>query len=335
MDVHLLSLRVERDCAGSHSLEMTAQEQAMVADRKPVVVVGSINIDLVANAERIPGEVETVQGSGFQTHHGGKGANQAVAAARLGYPVRMIGRVGDDAFGGQLLDGLRSAGVDVAGVSTSPGSSGVAVIVVSERGENCIVIVPGANALLTPKDLDDNIEILRSAGILLTQLEIPMETVEHLATICAREGLPLMLDPAPAKELSAELLKAVAWFTPNETEAAFFLGNASDREEPSAVAGSLLERGAQGVVLKLGSRGAYLSKDGIAGRIESHAVKAMDTTAAGDCFNGAFAVGLSTGLGPIESAGFAAAAAAISVTRAGAQPSMPTMAEVRGLTNPD
>ena len=174
---------------------------------KPVVVVGSINIDLVANAERIPVEGETVLGKDFQIHPGGKGANQAVAVARLGYPVQMIGRLGDDAFGAQLREDLQRAGVDVTGVATTPGTSGVAVIVVAEKGENCIVITPGANDLLTPDDLDANLEILRAAGIVLTQLEIPMRTVEHLAKICAREGLPLILDPAPARELPSSLLR--------------------------------------------------------------------------------------------------------------------------------
>jgi ribokinase len=305
----------------------------MSANWKPIVVVGSINIDLVANAPRIPTEGETIQGSHFEVHPGGKGANQAVAAARLGYPVRMIGRVGEDAFGLQLLNGLQSAGVDVAGVAVSPGSSGVAVIVVAENGENSIVIAPAANDLVTADYLDANIDILKSAGIVLTQLEIPIETVTHLAQICAREGLPLVLDPAPARELPADLLKQIAWFTPNETEAAFFLKN-NGIEDPASIAQRLLGRGIGGVVLKLGSRGAFVaSANGLAESVKAYPVKAIDTTAAGDCFNGAFAVGLSTGMGPAESAGFAAAAAAISVTRAGAQSSMPTLTEVNQLTN--
>jgi ribokinase len=303
----------------------------MQAAKKPIVVVGSINIDLVANTERIPVAGETVLGQDFQIHHGGKGANQAVAAARLGYPVRMIGRVGDDAFGSQLRAGLETAGVETASVATTAGSSGVAVIVVSASGENSIVVVPGANAQVTPADLDANIEILRSAGLVLTQLEIPIETVLHLASICSREGVPLMLDPAPAKELPADLFQHVAWFTPNETEAAFFIGNAAavEAEDTAKNASSLLHKGLQGVVLKLGAHGAYIaSADGFAQSIQPFPVQAVDTTAAGDCFNGAFAVGLLLGKNPTQSARFAAAAAAISVTRPGAQSSMPTMAEV-------
>jgi ribokinase len=293
--------------------------------RKPVVVVGSINLDLVANTARIPVAGETVSGSDFQTHHGGKGANQAVAVGRLGYPVRMLGRVGDDAFGAELKAGLNNAGVDPAGVATSQGSSGVAVIVVAESGENSIVVVPGANGHVTPLDIDANLEMIRSAGLVLAQLEIPIETVVHLATICAREGVPLMLDPAPATALPHELLKHVTWFTPNETEAAFFIEN-------DAVANGLRGKGLSGIVLKLGSKGAYIAPPGgEAVSIQPFAVSAVDTTAAGDCFNGAFAVGLLLGKESSEAARFAAAAAAISVTRAGAQSSMPTMAEVEAM----
>jgi ribokinase len=304
----------------------------MQAGKKPVVVVGSINIDLVANAERIPVEGETVLGTDFQIHPGGKGANQAVAVARLGYPVSMIGRLGDDAFGEQLRGHLQSAGVDVSAVANSPGTSGVAVIVVGEKGENSIVITPGANALLTTADIDANLSLIRSAGLVLTQLEIPMATVLHLAQICVREKVPLILDPAPAKEIPAELFEHVEWFTPNETEAAFFTGEAEDAADggnPSALAQILMNKGAKGVLLKLGSRGVYVAThSGIAELLGSFKVKAVDTTAAGDAFNGAFATGLMMNLIPVESARFAAAAAAISVTRAGAQPSMPALGEV-------
>ena len=307
----------------------------MQAGKKPVVVVGSINIDLVANAERIPVEGETVPGSDFHIHPGGKGANQAVAVARLGHPVRMIGRLGNDAFGHQLRAHLETAGVDVTGVATSPGTSGVAVIVVAENGENSIVIVPGANALLTPQDLDTNSEIIRSAGVVLTQLEIPMETVQHLAELCSREGVPLILDPAPARELPEGLLAHVEWFTPNETEAAFFTGNAEEGvtgSDPARTAEALLEKGVQGVVLKLGSRGAHLAtSSGLVESVDAFPVTAVDTTAAGDAFNGAFATGLLMQMSPIQSGRFAAAAAAISVTRRGAQPSMPVLEEVMEL----
>lgn len=313
------------------------QSKSMLADKKPIVVVGSINIDLVTHTTRIPVEGETIAGDNFQIHPGGKGANQAVAVARLGYPVRMIGCLGNDTFGETLRDQLEIAGVDIESVETVPGSSGVAMIVVSDDGENCIIITPGANAQLAPADLDKNIETIRSAALVLTQLEIPLETVLHLATICTHEGVPLMLDPAPARELPEELLRKVSWLTPNETEAAFFTNEQDqdrDSNDPVDTAEKIIASGARNVALKLGARGAYVaSSSGPATFIPSFSVTAVDTTAAGDAFNGAFAVALAMNLAPAESARFAAAAAAVSVTRSGAQPSMPTMAEVEQMLN--
>ena len=298
--------------------------------KQKIVVVGSINMDLVAYAPRIPVEGETILGSRFEVHPGGKGANQAVAAGRLGWPVQMIGRVGDDAFGSALRRSLEEAGVDTSSVATSKGSSGVAVIVVSNRGENCIVISPGANALVTPEDLETNRALLQSAGIVLAQLEIPLATVEYLAELCASERVPLILDPAPAQRLPAGLLSKVTWFTPNNIEADFYLE--ADRglaRDPGLTAEALGRGGAGGVVLKLGSRGAFVrTASGKGTLVGSFPVKAVDTTAAGDAFNGAFATALLMGLPPEEAARFAAAAAAISVTRAGAQPSMASLLEV-------
>lgn len=299
---------------------------------KPVVVVGSINTDLVAVAERIPQAGETIRGDDFQVHPGGKGANQAVAVARLDYPVRMIGRLGEDAFGAQLRSNLEGAGVDCAGVKTSEGASGVAIIVVSSRGENCIVITPGANAKVTPADIEENLEILRGAGIVLVQLEIPLDTVEHLAMICGREGVPLILDPAPALELPHSIAKNVTWFTPNQTEAAFYTkrdGVNLNSTGSAEMANVILDKGYAGVILKLGPEGAYLATKGAHGaHIPAFTVRAVDTTAAGDAFNGGFAAGLMLGKTPEESALFAGGVAGISVTRRGAQPSMPTRAEV-------
>ncbi len=294
--------------------------------QKPIVVVGSINLDLVAIAERIPAIGETIIGTDFRIHPGGKGANQAVAVARLGYPVRMIGRLGDDAFGAQLRGHLESAGVDIAGVGTSEGASGVAVIEVSAAGENSIIVAPGANAKVTPEDIARNVPILREAGMVLTQLETPLETVEYLCAVCAREGVPVILDPAPALELPASLFSHITWFTPNETEAAFYAS--SRTAEPAFIAQALQARGCRAVALKLGAQGVYLASQQVTGQaLPAFAVKAVDTTAAGDAFNGAFAVGLMLEKSEVESATFAAAVAAISVTRAGAQPSMPTRAE--------
>ncbi|GAC1416581.1 MAG: ribokinase [Acidobacteriaceae bacterium] len=300
--------------------------------QKPIVVVGSINTDLVAVTKRIPVIGETVIGSEFGIHPGGKGANQAVAVARLGYPVRLIGRLGNDTFGTKLRTDLEQAGVEIDGVSTSDCASGVAVIIVSKNGDNSIVLAPGANSKITPQDIDKNISILRGAGMVLAQLEIPLETVEYLARICARENVPLILDPAPAMDLPAGIFKDIAWFTPNQTEAAFYLANnhsESNPQTPAETARILLSNGCQGVVLKMGAHGTYLASPAGGGSLlPAFSVNAIDTTAAGDAFNAGFATGLMLGKSPLDSAAFAAAVAAISVTRRGAQPSMPSMAEV-------
>jgi ribokinase len=294
--------------------------------RKPIVVVGSINMDLVARTPRIPLAGETLIGSDFTTTPGGKGANQAVAVARLGYPVHMIGAVGDDVFGQALLDNLASAGVQTAAVTRVSGPSGVAPILVADSGENSIVVVSGANGKVDSGLIDRHLDLIRSAGMVLCQLELPMETIEHTVAICSKAGVPVMLDPAPAASLDGSLLKQIDWFTPNETEAAFYLGSKS---EPEAAALSLLSRGVKGVVLKRGTEGAWVSTlDGQAVRVSPFSVVAIDSVAAGDCFNGAFAVALLEGGAPAAAARFASAAAAISVTRRGAQASMPTRNEV-------
>ncbi len=303
-----------------------------MSGQKPIVIVGSINTDLVTFTERIPSVGETVIGDKFQIHPGGKGANQAVAVARLGYPVCMIGRLGSDTFGELLKAHLLGAGVEITGVATSEGTSGVAVIEVSRQGENSIIVTPGANAKLTPADLEANIALIRQAGIVLAQLEIPLDTIECLASLCEREGVPLILDPAPAMALPSEIYKHIAWFTPNQTEADFFTGKASGGVQniPAAdIAKRIMAKGVQGVVLKMGEHGVYTeSKECIGQAIPAFTVTPVDTTAAGDAFNGGFATGLMLGKNPIDSAYFASAVAAISVTRNGAQPSMPSMAEV-------
>jgi ribokinase len=299
--------------------------------RKPVVVVGSINIDLVARAERIPLPGETVLSSDFQMHPGGKGANQAVAVARLGYPVYMIGRIGSDAFGQNLRTQLAQSGVDTSGVRICQGPSGVAVIAVSPSGENAIVVTAGANALVSPRDVDENADRIRTAGVVLTQLEIPLETVQHLGRLCASRGVPMILDPAPARALPAELLDQASWLTPNEMEIAQCLAGAQTvvaNGNTSAIVDALVKRCGCGLVLKMGPRGACLATKDFRQQIDAFAVAAVDTTGAGDAFNGAFAVGLVTGKSPLESVRFAVAASAVSVTRAGAQPSMPTMEDV-------
>ena len=299
---------------------------------KGIVVVGSLNLDLVVQVSKIPGVGETVLGGDFQTHPGGKGANQAAEVGLLNYPIHMIGRIGSDDFGKQLRQSLDSKGVDTIAVTTTEGPSGIAMIEVQASGDNNIVVAPGANALLTPADLDAHIDLIRNASLILTQLETPIPTLEHLAAICQREHVPLMLDPAPAAPLSADLLSRLTWITPNETEAQSLAGSKhslNNESDVRALAEALLSKGPKNVVVKLGERGAYLAlEDGTRTAVPAFLVKAIDTTAAGDCFNGAFAVALAKGAKPIEAARFAAAASAISVTRPGAQPSMPTLAEV-------
>jgi ribokinase len=297
----------------------------MNESRKPIVVVGSINMDLVAHTHQIPVPGQTVIGTGFDTTPGGKGANQAVAVARLGYPVQMVGMVGDDVFGQALLDNLANAGVGTEAVARVSGPSGVAPILVAESGENSIVVVPGANGKMDKAAVDRQGALIRSAGMVLCQLELPLETVGHVLALCAGAGVPVVLDPAPAAPLPDSAFRQVAWFTPNETEAAFYLGNQPNSE---AAAQQLLQKGLKGVVLKRGSDGAYVAVAGKAAWVRPFPVKPVDTVAAGDSFNGAFAVALLEGNDPWAAARFASAAAAISVTRKGAQASMPSRADV-------
>ncbi|HTV56881.1 MAG TPA: ribokinase [Terriglobia bacterium] len=301
--------------------------------RKHILVVGSINLDLVVSVRRIPERGETVAGADFQIFFGGKGANQAVGAARLGHPVRMIGRVGDDEFGSRLRAGLRTAAVRTASVKVTAGtSSGVALITVDARGHNTIVVTPGANGKLTPEDLEAGVAEISSAGIILAQLETPLETVERLASLASRCNVPLILDPAPARKLSRNLLRQVTWLTPNETEASVLCGENVGRIQPSNAkryARQLMSKGPRNVLLKLGNHGAYIATaEGASVRIPAYKVPAVDSTAAGDALNAGFAVALMSGMDATAAARYASSVAALSVTRLGAQPSMPTAAEV-------
>lgn len=302
---------------------------------KPIVVIGSMNVDLTVRAPRIPGPGETILGSDFGIFAGGKGANQAAAAARLGYPTRMVGRLGSDPFADTLLREMRSAGVETGAIAQVPGPSGVAVIVAANSGENSIIVAPGANSALLPKDLERVERHIREAAVVLTQLEIPLETVEALASITASAGVPLILDPAPARPLGRELLARVDWITPNESEAQLLTGAgeaAVAEAELRDVAEFFLSLGPRNIVLKLGARGAYLAThDGARTMIPPYLVTVMDTTAAGDAFNAGFAVALARGSAPRAAAEFASAVAALSVTRRGALPSLPTQDEVAAL----
>jgi ribokinase len=304
----------------------------MPGKSESIVVVGSINIDLVARSPRIPAPGETILGTDFKTFFGGKGANQAVGAARLGAPVCMIGQLGDDGFATQLRAGLNRAGVDTSAVGEVSGPSGVAIISTDGRGENSIIVVPGANSLVSPQLLKQNEGLIRNASVVLVQLEIPLETVSRLAEMTAESKVPLILDPAPARELPDDLLRGVEWITPNETETRTLLKN--DMANPKEAAAELMKRGARNVVLKLGARGCFIgTADGKHKSVPAPAVTAIDTTAAGDAFNAAFAVALSRGQHAFAAAAWANVVAAVSVTRPGAQASMPTLDEVEAFAS--
>ncbi|HEY0307800.1 MAG TPA: ribokinase [Acidobacteriaceae bacterium] len=300
--------------------------------KRSIVVVGSINVDLVVRTNRNPQVGETLQGSDFAIFTGGKGANQAAAAARLGHDVHLIGKVGSDVFAAKPLNELRETGVHAEAVGVAEGPTGMASILTTAAGDNTIIVVPGANAHVLPADLVGHRSLIEGAGIVLTQLETPMETLTALAVMCEQSNTPLILDPAPAQELPAHLLSRITWFTPNETEAALLSGRAIDSSsghDLRAAAEFFLSAGVRNVVLKLGARGVYLAtEDGTREHIDPFQVVAEDSTAAGDAFNGGFAVALMRGDTPVEAARFASAVAAISVTRRGALPSMPRLNEV-------
>ena len=305
-----------------------------------IVVVGSINMDLVASVERMPAKGETVSGTNFATHPGGKGANQAVAAARLGAPVTMIGRLGSDLFATQLRRQLEADRIDTTCIAALSLPSGCAVILVDRHGANSIVVIPGANGALLAEDLTQYEDVFCHASIILAQLEVPLETVTRLAEIARAMNIPFVLDPAPAQPLPTALLRNTTWLTPNESEAQSILhdlGHSSDSpltpQTAPAAAEKLLATGVRNVILKMGGHGAYTTgQDVPSAFLPSFSVNAVDTTAAGDAFNGGFAYALTQPkMTPHEAVRFASAVAAVSVTRAGAQPSMPALDEVNQL----
>jgi ribokinase len=298
-----------------------------------IVVVGSLNMDFVVAVDRLPSPGETVLGRDFQMIPGGKGANQACAAARLATDsvrVRMVGRVGNDTFGDHLKASLSAAGVDVSAVNAARSHpTGVALISVDDSGQNSIVVASGANHALIASEVEAMRSVVRGAGLVLFQLESPLDTVEAALKIAREEGARTILDPAPAVPLPPELLARVDILTPNESEASLLLGlpRVSICNAP-ALARSLRERGPKAVVLKLGDQGCFYS-DALADlHCPAFSVVARDTTAAGDVFNGALAVALAEDRPVPEALRFANAAAAISVTRIGAQASVPSRTEV-------
>lgn len=290
-----------------------------------IIVVGSINMDLVVQSPRHPLPGETILGTAFHTFPGGKGANQAVAAARLGGHVKMIGRVGSDSFGDTLLTTLENDGVDTRYMARTENlASGVALITVSDSGQNNIVVVPGANGRLSPADIQASEDAFEGASVVLLQLEIPLETVLEAVRIARRHGAKVVLNPAPARQLPEELLSQVDILVPNESELMLLSGT---KDINTAVA-HLKALGTGNLIVTLGSEGVLVLEDATSNHILPHQVSVVDTTAAGDGFVGAFAVALTEGKGILDAASWGNAAGALAVTKAGAQPSLPTRASL-------
>ncbi len=285
-----------------------------------VTVVGSINMDLVVRCDRLPASGETILGTDFQRFGGGKGANQALAAARMGAAVTLIGKVGQDEAGQSLVDDLRRAGVDTDRIGRVAGPTGTAIITVAASGTNTIVVVPAANGLLTVEDVQAAREVIASSDAMLMQLEVPMSTVVAAAAIAREAGVPVFMNPSPIQELPAALLDGLAYLVVNESELAALTSG-------TGVVARLFLAGVQRIVLTLGERGARLIEPDATREVRPFTVPTVDTTAAGDAFLGALAATLSErGLtGALEAA---SAAGALAATTMGAQPSLPTLREV-------
>ena len=299
-----------------------------------VVVVGSSNTDLVIKTQSIPRPGETVLGGSFLMAAGGKGANQAVAAARLGADVTFIARIGSDAFGDAALAGLAAEGIRTEFVMRDDrAASGVALIIVDEQAENAIAVAPGANSLLSVHDVEQANDTIRAADVLLLQLETPLDTVCHAARLAREARVPVILNPAPAQPLDRALLEYVTVLTPNRGEAALLSGiEVVDEATARAAANALLGMGVSHVVITLGAEGALWIGQGEEDRVAGMAVEALDTTGAGDAFNGALATALGVGDSMRRAARFATVAGALATTQLGAQPSLPTreMVEILG-----
>lgn len=291
-----------------------------------VIVVGSSNMDLVVKSERIPAVGETILGGDFLMVPGGKGANQAVAAARLGAEVYFIARLGEDIFAEASLKNFRKVGVKTKYINrTSNAPSGVALIAVDNKGNNLIVVAPGANSMLSVDDVRKAEADIETSGAVVAQLEIPIETVEFAAELAHKHKVPFILDPAPARDLSPALLQKVDILTPNETEAQMLTDvKVEDEKSARAAAEKLLDAGVRAVIVTMGSTGYLLAQNASFNFVEAPKVKAVDSTAAGDAFTGALACGIAAGKAVDDAAAFANCVAAVSVTKMGAQPSMPT-----------
>ena len=294
-----------------------------------ILVIGSSNTDMVVKTDELPLPGETKLGGIFFMNAGGKGANQAVAAARLGGNVTLVTKLGDDIFGRQTLEGLKKENINTNHVFFDESNpSGTALIIVNAAGENCIVVAPGANANLFPADLE-KVEKLRNAAVILLQLEIPMDTINYVAKLAKVNKQKLILNPAPAQKLNDELLRGLYLITPNETEAFDLTGvQVKDETSASAAADVLLKKGVENVIITLGREGAFFQNDQLKIKVNAPVVESLDTTAAGDTFNGAITVALTENMGWDKAIRFAVQAASISVTRMGAQSSVPYRKEI-------
>ena len=301
-----------------------------MAKKPRIVVVGSVNTDMVVKGKRLPGPGETVSGGSFLMAGGGKGANQAVAAARLGAEVTLVAKVGKDTLGDQAIANFRREGILTDCILQSENdATGVALILVDDAGENLISVASGANHALTPEEVDAQADRIRGADMLVLQLETPLDTVCRAAKIAAAAGVPVMLDPAPAVPLPGKLLACVTYLTPNETEAELLTGVAV-RDEDSAreAAERLLAAGTRYAIVTLGAKGAQITDSTGTVLIRSTPVDAVDTTAAGDAFNGGLAWALAGGMALQQAVRQACLVGALSATRLGAQPSLPTKDEL-------
>ncbi len=295
-----------------------------------IVVIGSSNTDMVVRTSKFPAPGETIMGGAFFMFSGGKGANQAVAAARMGGSVVFIGKTGDDIFGHRAMEELRKEGIDTQFTSKEAGkASGTAMILVDEKGENEIVVAPGANDSLAAADIAKAAQLLHAGNVVLLQLEIPLDTVLYAAQTAFAAGAKVILNPAPARPLPAALFTCLYLITPNETEAELLTGvTITDRYSAKSAAEVLLKAGVQQVIITMGAQGTFFTDGKIELMIASPRVQAVDTTAAGDVFNGVLATAIT---GPVDwpaAIALACRAAALSVTRMGAQASMPYRQEV-------
>jgi ribokinase len=300
---------------------------------KKIVVVGSCNTDMVIKADRLPVPGETILGGTFFMNPGGKGANQAVAAARMGGTVTLISKTGNDVFGKQSVMLYASENIKTDFIFSDPRQpSGVALITVDAHGENCIVVASGANASLSPADINKASDEIESSDLVLMQLEIPIETVEYVAEMASKKGIKVILNPAPARALSNDLLKHLYIIIPNKNEAEILSGiKVTDIESAKQAASIISAKGVDIVVITLGSQGALIKEYDEYQFVEAFKVDAVDTTAAGDTFCGALCVGLSEGKSIPDAVKMAARAAALTVTRMGAQTSIPYRSELSSL----